>query len=674
MPRGDLAGAFMDLAHLLRQTESLLHAAALTAWLALPLTAPCQTFDLEASRLPIARVDSAWRFNLGDDPAWSRPDFNDSGWKVLKPTEDWTEQGFPEKTELAWFRFHLRAPAHTQSLLLELPTISKSYQLFADGQLVGQVGALPPACPYNVIGAGRVFTLPVNSDGGPKDLAIALRIWQNPTTAGTRRSVVKGEVYAGSPATVLEHFVATKSADLLSDGSTYTIDLVKLIVGVSAAILFWLTRERFYLWYAICLILDTCFFLSDLLAARQAWSFNLYTYASILIDLFASAFFVLFIVDALYPRKWKPAIAPVVLLVIAETAIVLVLAARMPKMLADITYCMCQAASSLFLMWYLVRSWRSGSYYARILFLPLALYSLSTVSNNAGDILLDFNFRFGRKLIPADYVLFDYPFSFDLEQVGTLLILFGFLAVLVYRFAHTSREKQRLTSALQAARDIQQRLVPVDIPSFGGLHVEIAYRAAEEVGGDFCQILPRPDGSIFVAIGDVSGKGLQAAMLGAVVVGALRSIADEQVAPAAALERLNQVLLRSESRAIITCLSMVLTTGGEIVLANAGHLAPYLNGAELLVEANLPLGILAGITYSQSTLELPAVSRITLLSDGVVEARSSTGELFGFDRTSRVSRLSAAEIAAKAHQFGQQDDITVITLDWSTLASSLASE
>jgi sigma-B regulation protein RsbU (phosphoserine phosphatase) len=656
-----------------REAATLLfHAVALTAWLTLPLTAPCQSFDLEASRLPIAQVDLAWRFHLGDNPGWSRPDFNDSGWSVLKPTEDWTEQGFPEKTELAWFRFHLRVPAHTPTLVLELPTISKSYQLFSDGRLVGQVGTLPPGLAYNVIGAGRVFSLPVNSGGSPKDVAIAIRVWQNPATAGTRRSFVRGPVYAGSPETVLEHFDRTKSADLLSDGSIYTIDLVKLIVGVSALILFWLTRERFYLWYAIYLIVDICFFLSDLMAAHQAWSFNLYTYSNILFDLVSLSFFILFIVEALYPGKWKLAIAPVALVVIAETSIVLVLVANTPTLWADITYCVCQGSISLFLIWYLLRSWRTGSHYARILLFPLALNSLGTLGNNIGDILIDFSIRFGLKLIPSGYVLVDSPFAFDLDQLAALIILFAFLAALVYRFADTSREKQRLASALEAARDIQQRLVPVDIPSIGGLHVEIAYRAAEEVGGDFCQILPRPDGSIFVAIGDVSGKGLQAAMLGAVAVGALRSIADEQVPPSAALERLNHVLLRSENRGFITCLCMVLTTGGEIILANAGHLAPYLNGAELPLDASLPLGMVSGITYSQSTIELPDAARLTLLSDGVVEARSGTGELFGFDRTSEVSRLPAAEIAAKAQEFGQQDDITVITLDWSTRASSLA--
>jgi len=648
-------------------------AIALTAWFALPRTVLCQTFDLEASRLPIAEIDSAWRYHLGDSPKWSRPDFDDGGWPVLKPTEDWTEQGFPKETDLAWFRFHLRVPAETRSLLLELPAIPKSYQLFSDGQLIAQVGTLPPGPAYNVIGASRVFTVPVRGGGGPKDLAIAIRIWQNPATAGTRATVIEGNVYAGSPETVLEHFARTKSADLLSDGSIYTIDLVKLIVGVSAAILFWLTRERFYLWYAISLILDICFFVSDLAAAHQAWSFNLYTYSNILIDLFGTSFFILFIVEALYPGRWKLALAPVLLMVAAEIGITLVLAVDFNKTWADMIYCVSQVCSSVLLLWYVIGGLRSGRLYAQFLFFPLALNTITTLGNNTGYFLSDLNIRFGSKLISSHYVLFDHPFEFDLEQLSVLAVLLGFLAVLVYRFAHTSREKQRLSSELDAARDIQQRLVPVDIPSLGNLHVEIAYRAAEEVGGDFCQILPRPDGSVFVAIGDVSGKGLQAAMLGAVAVGALRSIADELVMPAVALERLNQVLLRSTSRGFITCLSMVLTVRGEIVVANAGHLAPYLNGAELPQEPSLPLGILAGTTYSQSTFELPVGARITLLSDGVVEARSGNGELFGFDRTSKASRLPAAEIAAQAHQFGQQDDITVITLDWGRLGSSLAS-
>ena len=631
---------------------------------------PCvsaQTFDLESGRLPITQIDSVWRFHLGDDPRWSQAAFNDSDWLTLKPTEDWTTQGIPRETEVAWFRFHLLAPARTHSLVLELPSIPKSYQLFANGQLIAQVGTLPPGPAHNVIGAPRVFTIPVNAGANPKEIAVALRVWQDPNLAGTRPSVVEGEAYVGSPETVLQHFTDTKSASLLSDGSTYTIDIVKLIVGVSAAMLFWLTRERFYLWYAITLLGDICFFLSDLIAGHQAWDFSLYTYANILIDLLTSIFFILFIVDALSAGKWKPAIVPILLILVADTAIVCVLAFDLSKTFADITYCVCEASSSLILIWYLVRSLRYGNFYAKLLIFPFALHTLANLGNNTGDFLLDFDIRFGLKLIPSHYILIRHPFVFDLEQLEILVALFGFLAVLVYRFAYTSREKQRLASALRAAHDIQNRLVPIDIPTLGGLRTEIAYRAAEEVGGDFCQILPRPDGSILVAIGDVSGKGLQAAMLGALAVGALRSVADELLLPAAALERLNQVLLRTQNQGFITCLCLIFTERGEIIIANAGHLSPYLDGVEIPLEAGLPLGIVPGVTYEQCTFELPAVARLTLLSDGVVEARSRTGELFGFERTSELSRRPASEIAETAHQFGQEDDITVITLDWNAL-------
>lgn len=145
------------------------------------------------------------------------------------------------------------------------------------------------------------------------------------------------------------------------------------------------------------------------------------------------------------------------------------------------------------------------------------------------------------------------------------------------------------------------------------------------------------------------------------------SPASQPIQPAAALERLNQVLLRTQSQGFITCLCIVLTEYGNVTLANAGHLSPYLDGVEIPAENGLPLGILSDVAYSQHTFERSAVARLTLLSDGVVEARSRTGELFGFERTSKLSCRPASEIADTAHHFGQEDDITVITLDWNAV-------
>jgi hypothetical protein len=631
-----------------------------------------QRFDLDASRLPITRVDSAWRFHLGDDPKWAQPGLDDSSWSILHPGEDWTKQGYPAKTEFAWFRFHLVAPAHTQSLVLELPDIEKSFQLFCDGVQVAQLGTLPPGPARNVIGASRVFTLPVNSGAGTKEITVAIRLWQDPATAGTRASILYGEVYAGTPEVVLNHFETGKAADLLSSGNLYTADIVILIVGVAGALLFWLTLERFYLWFACFLIIDTCFFPLDLISAHQAWDFYFYTYLSIVLDVLSVATYSTFIVTAVYPSKWKLTIAPAIMAVLADVSLVLVLTHQISLKWGDIGYCLCNIAVSVILTWYLIRGWRAGNLYARLLFFPFIIDGLSTVLNNLGAALYDLDVPFALKIIPRHYVVLHQPFQVTLQEVSHVISLFGLLAVLVYRFARTSREQQRLAAALKAAHEIQNRLVPVHVPTLGGMRAEIAYHAAEEVGGDFCQILPRPDGSIFVAIGDVSGKGLQAAMLGAVAVGALRSLADEDIEPAAALDRLNQVLLRTEHPGFVTCLCLVIKESGEAIIANAGHLAPYVDGVELDLEDGLPLGLVSGVSYTQQTIVLPGQARLTLLSDGVVEARSSDGELFGFERTCEISRLPASEIAARARQFGQEDDITVITLNWQSLSVATA--
>jgi serine phosphatase RsbU (regulator of sigma subunit) len=102
---------------------------------------------------------------------------------------------------------------------------------------------------------------------------------------------------------------------------------------------------------------------------------------------------------------------------------------------------------------------------------------------------------------------------------------------------------------------------------------------------------------------------------------------------------------------------------GTLTVANAGHLAPYVDGHELPLKNGLPLGLEAKTNYVESTFKLSAKEQLTLLTDGVVEARDRTGELYGFQRTAAIAKLSADEIAQAARDFGQEDDITVLTLN-----------
>lgn len=151
-------------------------------------------------------------------------------------------------------------------------------------------------------------------------------------------------------------------------------------------------------------------------------------------------------------------------------------------------------------------------------------------------------------------------------------------------------------------------------------------------------------------------------MTGTLVLGALRSLAQENPSPRQILARLNRQLVASSDGGFVTCLCSRIDPDRVVTVANAGHLAPYRNGEEVPLEGGLPLGIATEVQYPEIELRLAPNERLTFLSDGVIEAQSASGELFGFERTRRVSTQSAELIAAAAQAFGQQDDITVLTL------------
>jgi len=141
-------------------------------------------------------------------------------------------------------------------------------------------------------------------------------------------------------------------------------------------------------------------------------------------------------------------------------------------------------------------------------------------------------------------------------------------------------------------------------------------------------------------------------------MGALRRTPERS--PAKILESLNRVLTGSES--FTTCQVAWFGGNGELVIANAGHLPPYLNSQEVMVPGGLPLGVLPENTYDEVRLYLHPGDRILIMSDGVVEARQPSGELFGFDRVHNLSGQTAFYIADAAKAFGQEDDITVLTV------------
>jgi serine phosphatase RsbU (regulator of sigma subunit) len=161
-------------------------------------------------------------------------------------------------------------------------------------------------------------------------------------------------------------------------------------------------------------------------------------------------------------------------------------------------------------------------------------------------------------------------------------------------------------------------------------------------------------------VGDVSGKGLLAAMRVAMILGVLRR--EDSWEPSKVLHNLNEALLTRGETGFTTACCVHIEPDGRYALANAGHISPYINGAEIATPPSLPLGLAADQQYDTVRGSLAVNQKLVLLSDGVVEARSATGELFGFDRMAALTLKPAREIADTAKAFGQEDDITVLTL------------
>jgi hypothetical protein len=229
--------------------------------------------------------------------------------------------------------------------------------------------------------------------------------------------------------------------------------------------------------------------------------------------------------------------------------------------------------------------------------------------------------------------------------------------------AEMGRQQAQLESELAAAREVQQVILPERAEAVPGFKVESVYQPSRQVGGDFFQVLPTGNGGLLVVVGDVAGKGLPAAMLVSVLIGAIRGVAEYSKEPAELLGRLNERLIGRTQGGFSTALVARIEADGSVAIANAGHLSPYLDGQEVELLGALPLGVVENARYQVTHFHLPPGSRLTFYSDGVVEAQNAKGELFGFERGRAISVQSAAAIVQAATEFGQEDDITVVTIE-----------
>jgi serine phosphatase RsbU (regulator of sigma subunit)/anti-sigma regulatory factor (Ser/Thr protein kinase) len=252
------------------------------------------------------------------------------------------------------------------------------------------------------------------------------------------------------------------------------------------------------------------------------------------------------------------------------------------------------------------------------------------------------------------------------------------VAQLVRRQEAEARSRERIEQELRVATTIQQNFLPRELPDLPGWEVSAYYRPAREVGGDFYDFIELPEGRIGIVIGDVTDKGVPAAMVMAATRSVLRASAQRVVSPGEVLERVNELMCPDmPAKMFVTCLYGVLEpASGRFRFANAGHNLPYVRtgeGSAELRATGMPLGLLPGIAYEETEAQLEPGETMLLHSDGVAEAHGPAADMFGFPRLQDVvgARSGRGEVIDRVltelgrftgSGWEQEDDITLVAL------------
>ena len=622
-------------------------------------------------------LDGPWRFQVGDDPQWADPGYDDSAWPTVTLSKGLSEQGFEGYSGYGWYRLKLQPQQFAQ--FNSLPNTS-ALNLLVTGDSIGQL-----AVYVNGSEAGHTkgmtknpemyqsppLIVPVSGHMTDGSIVLAIRSWAGPTATIHRGLIDKVEL--GSQGDIADRLTA--ATDRHWNQSVIAGIIVSFLffsVAMLGATLFLAQRNHSeYLWLsllclAVCLMgaSETAFGLA-LLPFSVFRVLNLWTGR---IFMAVTLEFILRLTGGRYRRIVR--IFQICVLVLPLLALVhLEQAYEYLSVSTEVLF-------SLLVTVLLFRAWRRGQPDAGVMLVPFFLAATA----DSLDAVLDY--AVGKHWIAEEFAFHSFhlgPIEFPISTVTYTAFLGSLLAVIFYRFIRVSQEEQRSTAEIEAARSVQAMLIPTQLPSNHNFMLESAYLPANSVGGDFFQVLPLKDDSMLIALGDVSGKGLQAAMNASALVGALRNELSHD--PATILNRLNNVLLGATTGNVVgpdavpgvasdqkttasfaTCLCARIYPDGTMTISNAGHLHPYRDGREMELAADLPLGVIPNIQYEQASFTLNVGDRLIFLSDGVVEAANAHGELFGFERTQQMSNESARYIAQTAKRFGQTDDITVVSL------------
>jgi len=592
------------------------------------------------------------RYHFGDDPdgklGWANPNFDDSAWPQAKDGR-WPLP-LPAPDSFEWTRVRVTVPADASGQLAIKVSdpyhALMSFEIFVNGRPAVQRGTFRPNPePVLVLWPGSVFDLPSGLARPGETVVVAYRVWFQPSNwmpAAYRSTTFEiGESRILRLAGRADHL-----RSLVLQGPQLALYFFMTLLGILLFAFWYWVRVRELLLCSGFLFFASFFtLLGDLESiVNIPLPWRLEGVLGVLLTAASMAFTVelVWAIHSLRAPHLKRVLQALVVISNASGLYLFLTTASSAWVLwmvgansvSVVIFPALLIATNLWPVFTRGKAWLFG--------LALAIYQVEYLLNNSG-INLD-------RSIGGFYVSY-----FDVGNLAASLALFVLLG---QRGWQAWRARDELRVEFEAASEMQRLLVApaVDLPGF---KIQSTYLPAKQVGGDFFRVVPDSDGTVLIVVGDVSGKGLKAAMTVSAIMGALRGCSSRQ--PAAILHHLNGVLY-GQIGGFVTCCVALIAPDGATTLANAGNPAPYRNGQEMAVDPGLPLGLISAASYTETRCQLAPNDCLTFVSDGVLEATNAKGELYGFDRTQAISNQPANAIAEAATQFGQEDDITVLSV------------
>ena len=628
-----------------------------------------------------ASLGGPWQFHLGDDPAFAQPQTADSaganGWEQIGADQPWGAKGHRSYTGYAWYRKHLSlsaAPGASPEFYLFFRRIDDASEFYWNGQLVGHDGRFPPNPTYSFQPLPQIVHL-----GPIRDGVLAVRVWKAPLNSFD--TGLQGGFYAPPIVGSLEAVTAEKTSQDYTwlRGRQYTFALQSLYgLGMFLSLLAWLRNRSQRVLLAMAAFGGSPVLAMFLVGLRLPLSYNFslgWLQPVLGIQDIGLWFLLLYLLDLSENKRLARLTRILAIVVMVSTSLDGLLTINdwsqpgitLMAQWADAVLTALFTSLELYPLVLVGFALRKRLDVSRWLLAVAAflsgMLSVTRIALQQGSRFT--NWTIGNKL--SNPLFFINGNGFSLQTIANTLLLIAIIYA-VYRYVRdAARHQGALQQEMKSARELQQILIPETLPELHGFAVTSAYRPAQEVGGDFFQIIPLEGefaGSTLVLLGDVSGKGLKAAMTVSLIVGAARTAAAFTPHPAGVLAELNARLHGRMQGGFTTCLAMRLSPDGTCTMASAGHPAPFLNKEQLELPGALPLGVVANPTYKEETIALREGDHCSLYTDGLLEARNTSGEIFSFERLDALfsSRPNAAQASQAAVNFGQDDDITVLTL------------